>query len=134
MVFCSFTIKRKIKLSKANMTWHYWIDWVPNIRKSCLTYKRKKCCFTQTIPDVTCQGKRWLNWKNYVSNYFPTMYSLDLAPCDYWFFCILEKRFFRKTNFLSNEEVVVESQAYFKSKNKSFYKNVLKKIEEHCIE
>ena len=52
-------------------------------------------------------------------------YSPDLAACDYWLFTGLEKMLQGK-RFSSNEEVIVETEAYFKSKDESFYKKASK--------
>ena len=48
-------------------------------------------------------------------------YSLDLAPSDYWLFDV---------------EVISETEAYFESKDESFYKNgieILEKRWNECI-
>ena len=62
-------------------------------------------------------------------------YSPDLAPSDYWLFADLKKMLQGK-RFGSNEEVIAEVEAYFESKDKSFYKKVIEKLEERwnkCI-
>ena len=48
-------------------------------------------------------------------------YSRDLAPNDYWLFADL-KKVLQGKRFGSNEEVIAETEAYFRSKDKSFYK------------
>ena len=48
-------------------------------------------------------------------------YSPDLAPRNYWLFSDLKKMLQGK-RFGSNEEVVAETEAYFESKDESFYK------------
>ena len=48
-------------------------------------------------------------------------YSLDLTPSDYWLFVDL-KRLLQEQRFGSNEEVISETETYFKAKDKSFYK------------
>ena len=48
-------------------------------------------------------------------------YSPDLAPSDYWLFADL-KRMLQGKRFGSNEEVILETEAYFKAKIISFYK------------
>ena len=48
--------------------------------------------------------------------YFP-----DLAPSDYWLFADL-KRMLQRKRFGSNEEVISETEVYFLTKDKSFYK------------
>ena len=78
MVFCSSTILREVKLSIANIIWHYWIDRVSKSRKNALTYKRKKCCSSKT--HVTSRWKRWLDWINYASNYFLIHETLQICP------------------------------------------------------
>ena len=52
-------------------------------------------------------------------------YSSDLAPSDYWLFPDLEKML-QGMRFGYNEEVIAETEAYFKSKDKSFYKKASK--------
>ena len=48
-------------------------------------------------------------------------YSPDLAPSDYYLFTDLKKMLLGK-RFYCNEEVITETNAYFKAKDKSFYK------------
>ena len=48
-------------------------------------------------------------------------YSPDLAPSDYWLFVDLKKMLQGK-RFGSNKEVIAETEAYFESKDESFYK------------
>ena len=50
-----------------------------------------------------------------------SLYSLDLILTDYWLFAD-HKRMLHGKRFDSNEEVISETRAYFKVKNKSFYK------------
>ena len=57
--------------------------------------------------------------------------SPDLPPRDYWQFADLKKMFERK-RFGSNEEVIVETDAYFESKDESFYKKGIAKLEKRC--
>ena len=47
-------------------------------------------------------------------------YSPDLAPNDYWLIANLKKMIQGK-RFVSNDEVIAETNAYFGAKNKSFY-------------
>ena len=47
--------------------------------------------------------------------------SLDLAPSDYWLFADL-KKILQGKRFGSNEGVIAETEAYFESKDESFYK------------
>ena len=55
-------------------------------------------------------------------------YSPDLAPQQLLAFCKLQKNGKR---FGSNEEVILETVAYFEAKDKSFYKNGIELLEEH---
>ena len=60
-------------------------------------------------------------------------YSPDLAPSDYCLFAD-QKKFFREKRFDSNEEVIAETEAYFESKDESFYKKGIEKLEKHWNE
>lgn len=53
-------------------------------------------------------------------------YSPDLAPSDYWLFADLKKMLQGK-RYASNEEVIAATEAYFESKDKSFYKHGIEK-------
>ena len=55
----------------------------------------------------------------------PTLYSPDLALKDYWLFTDF-KKMLQEKKFGSNEEVILETEAYFEVKNKSFYKKGIK--------
>ncbi|KAF7267980.1 hypothetical protein GWI33_018842 [Rhynchophorus ferrugineus] len=60
---------------------------------------------------------------------------LDLVPNDYFLLTYLKTMLAGK-NFSSNEEVIVETEAYFEAKDKSNYKNGIEKMEAHynqCI-
>ena len=46
-------------------------------------------------------------------------YSPDLLPSDYWLFSNLKEMLQRK-RFVSNEEVIVKTEAYFESKDELF--------------
>ena len=62
-------------------------------------------------------------------------YSPDLAPSDYWLFADL-KRMLQGKRFGSNEEVISETEAYFKAKDKAFYKKGIELLEKRwnqCI-
>ena len=62
-------------------------------------------------------------------------YSVDLAPSDYWFFAD-KKKMLQEKRFCSNEEVIAETEAYFESKDESFYKKGIEKLEKQrnkCI-
>ena len=52
-------------------------------------------------------------------------HSPDVAPRDYWLFANLKKMLQGKI-IGSNEEVIAETEAYFESKNESFYKKASK--------
>ena len=60
-------------------------------------------------------------------------WSPDLAPSDYWLFADLEKMLQGK-RFGSHEEVIAETEAYFESKNESFYKTGIEKLEKRSNE
>ncbi|KAF7279609.1 hypothetical protein GWI33_007003 [Rhynchophorus ferrugineus] len=55
-------------------------------------------------------------------------YSPDLASGDYFLFSDLKIMLTGK-KLLSNEEVIVKTEAYFEAKNKSYYKNCIEKLE-----
>ena len=62
--------------------------------------------------------------------YFP-----DLAPSNYWVFADL-KRMLQGKRFSSNEEVMLETEAYFEAKDKLFYEKGIELLEKHwnlCI-
>ena len=60
-------------------------------------------------------------------------YSPDLAPSDYWLFADL-KKMVQVKRFGSNEEVIAETEAYFESKDESFYKKGIEKLEKRLNE
>ena len=55
-------------------------------------------------------------------------YSPDLAPSNCWLFVDL-KRMLQVKRFGPNEEVILETEAYFEAKDKSFYKKVMELLE-----
>ena len=62
-------------------------------------------------------------------------YSPDLAPSDYWLFADL-KEMPQGKRFGSDEEVIAETEAYFESKDKTFYKKGIERLEKRwnkCI-
>ncbi|GFW77001.1 histone-lysine N-methyltransferase SETMAR [Trichonephila clavipes] len=61
------------------------------------------------------------------------LYSLDLAPSNNWLF-VDSKMMLQGKRFGSNEEVITEIEAYFESKDKSFYEKGIKKLEDLCTE
>ncbi|CAK9827603.1 Mariner Mos1 transposase [Anthophora retusa] len=63
-------------------------------------------------------------------------YSPDLAPSDYYLFPNMKKRLAGKI-FLSNEEVIAETNYYFADLDKSYYMEGIAKLEHRwtkCIE
>ena len=56
------------------------------------------------------------------------LYSPNFAPSDYYLFADL-KRMLQGKRFASNVEVVAETKAYFKAKDKSFYKKCIEMLE-----
>ncbi|KAG5312579.1 SETMR methyltransferase, partial [Acromyrmex insinuator] len=59
-------------------------------------------------------------------------YSSDLIPC-YFLFPNLKKWFGGK-RFITREQLIAETEAYFEGLNKSYYSDGLKKLENHWIE
>ena len=64
--------------------------------------------------------------KNFLRRYPHPPCSPDLAPSDYWLFADL-KKMLQGQRFGSNEEVIAETEAYFKSKDESFHKKASKR-------
>ena len=60
-------------------------------------------------------------------------YSPDLTPRDYWLFADL-KTMLQGKRFSPNEEVIAESEVYFESKDESFYKKGIEKLEKRWKE
>ena len=72
--------------------------------------------------------------KKVLFEFFPhPPHSPDLAPSDYYLFTNL-KRMLHGERFGSNEEVIAETEAYFETKDKSFYKKSIKILENHWYE
>ena len=83
--------------------------------------KKKKVLFHQDNAYVTRMAKQHKLHFQLLSH---PPYSPDLAPNNYWLFPDL-KRMLQGERFGSNEEVILETEAYF---DKSFYKkNKIKK-------
>ena len=61
------------------------------------------------------------------------LYSPKMAPSDYFLFADL-RRMLQGKRFDSNEEVIAETEAYFKAKDKSFYKKGIQMLEKHWNE
>ena len=62
-------------------------------------------------------------------------FTPDLAPSDYWLFADLKKMLQGK-RFGYNKAVISEIEAYFESKDESFYKKGIEKLEKcwnECI-
>ena len=63
------------------------------------------------------------------------LFSRSAPPGDYWLLADLKRRLQGK-KFGSNEEVILETEAYFEAKDKSFYKKgieLLEKCWNQCI-
>ena len=60
-------------------------------------------------------------------------YSPYLAPSDYWLFANLKKMLQRK-RFGSSEEAIAKTAAYFESKDESFDKKGIEKLEKQWHE
>ena len=63
-------------------------------------------------------------------------YSPDLAPCDFFLFPNMKKWLAGK-RFMSNEDIIAKTDAYFETFPKSYFMDGLKKLEkrwEKCIE
>ena len=58
------------------------------------------------------------------------LYSPDLAPSDNWLFVDL-KRMLQGKRFGSNEDMILETEAYFEVKDKSFYKKGIELFENY---
>jgi len=59
-------------------------------------------------------------------------HSPDLVPCDYFLFPNLKKWFGGK-RFITREQLIAETGAYFKGLDKSYYSDSLKKLENRWI-
>ena len=59
--------------------------------------------------------------------------SPDLTPSDYWLFADL-KKLLQVKRFGFNKEVIAETEAYFESKDESFHKKGIKKLEKRWNE
>ena len=60
------------------------------------------------------------------------VYSPDLALCDYFLFPNLKKWFGGK-RFITREQLIAETEAYFEGLDKLYYSDDLKKLENHWI-
>ena len=91
------------------------------IAKKWSKIRRKKCSFTKTMHCVTTMAKLY---ELHFELLLHPPYSLDLAPSNYWLFTDL-KRMLQGKTFGSNEEVVLETEAYFEAKDKLSYKKMI---------
>ena len=98
--------------------------------------KKKKCSFTKTMKpchkSIATMAK--LHELHYELLPNPP-YSPDLAPSNYWLFADL-KIILQGKKCGSNEKVILETEAYFEAKDKSFYKKGIELLEKRwnqCI-
>ena len=59
--------------------------------------------------------------------------SPDLVPSEYWLFADLKKMLQGK-RFGSNKKMIAETETYFESKDESFYKKGIEKLEKRWNE
>ena len=104
------------------------------IKKKRLHKQKKKVLFHQDNAPChkSIRTMVKLNESNFELLPYPTYFS-DLTPSDYWLFADLKKMLEGK-KFIFNEEEIAETQAYFESKDKSFYKKGIEKLEERWNE
>ena len=75
-----------------------------------------------TMRCVTSWSQQWQKLHELHFELLPHQpYSPDLVPSNYWLYADL-KRMLQGKRFSSNEEAILETRAYFKAKDKSFYK------------
>ena len=80
--------------------------------------KKKKCSFTETLH----RGHKSIVTMAKLHELLPcSPYSQNLTPTDFWLFADL-KRMLHGKRFDSKEQVISETEAYFETKDKSFYK------------
>ena len=87
--------------------------------------KKKKVLFHQDNAPITTMEK---SHKFYCELLPHPLYSLDLAPSDYYLFADL-KRMLQGKKFRFNEEAIGETKACSKTKDISFYKKGIKTLE-----
>ena len=102
-------------------------------KKMATNEEEKRRC---TVSQVNCNDGK-TTWIALRISSTPTLssYSLDLVPSDYWLFADL-KRMLQGKRFGSNEEVILETAAFFEAKDKVFYKKGVKLLKNHwnqCI-
>jgi len=81
-------------------------------------------------------GKLNKNWVNWASNCFLIHHILQIWPLP-TFSCFHLKKWLGGKRFGSNDEVIVETNAYFEEFDKSYFKEGLLKLEKRwnkCIE
>jgi len=116
---------------------NYWADTPPNCRKYSPIFAKKKVFFHHdNVPAHTSVlAKAKLVELGY--KLLPhSLYSPDLAPCDFFLFPNLKKSLAGQ-KFVSNEEVVAAIEAYFADLEKTYFSDGLKKLEHRwvkCIE
>jgi hypothetical protein len=60
-------------------------------------------------------------------------YSPDLSPSDFFLFAETSKESLLERNLaLMKKELIAETAAYFEAMSKSYYKNGIKKLYDHC--
>ena len=134
MVFCSSTILRKIKLSIANITWHYWIECRNQEKTASDAKEKKKVLFHRDNAPCHKSMKTMVKLNELRLELLPhPSYSADLVPSDYQLFANIKKMHQGK-KFGSNEEVIAETEANFQGKDKSFYKKGIEKLEKRWNE
>ena len=100
----------------------------PQMKKKVLSHQENALCHKSI---ATMAKLHELHFKLFLY----TPYSPDLAPSNYWLFADL-KRMLQEKRFDSNEEVISETEAYFETRDKSFFKKGIKLVEKHwnqCI-
>ena len=90
--------------------------------------QKKKVLFHQDNASCHNSMKTMVRWNELsfeLLHHLP--YSPDLAPSDYWLFAVL-KKILQGKRFGFNEKVIAETEAYFESKDESFYKKGIEKL------
>ena len=90
--------------------------------------QKKKVLFHQNIAPSHMSMKTMVKLNELSFELLPyPPYSPDLAPSDCWLFADL-KTMLRGKRFVSNEEVIAETEAYFESKGESFYNKGIEEL------
>ena len=106
------------------------------LRKNGHIYRRKRCSSIMTMHHHIHHGKLNKNWVNWASNCFLIHHILQIWPLP-TFSCFHLKKWLGGKRFGSNDEVIVETNAYFEEFDKSYFKEGLLKLEKRwnkCIE